>query len=199
MTKDGRSLTRCSPAGFSLLELLVVVLIMMIIGTIALPNMVTVVSNARLRGGATNLSGLMQNARMLAVNQNKRKSIHFTVLANGAVAFVKDAGDTSNMTSGDPQSQLGTPLTQMIPPFGVSDPTQMDSTILGFTPLTSDPTFSPTGLPCSYSGGSCTPNVGFVYYFKDRRPMGKSGWAAVSISPAGRLKRWFWNGSAWGD
>jgi hypothetical protein len=51
-------------------------------------------------------------------------------------------------------------------------------------------------LPCTYSGGNCT-SAGFVYYFMDHRPMGRSGWAAVSISPAGRLKRWFWSGSTW--
>src|SRR5262245_39690630 len=86
MTKDGLTMTRRPSSGFSLLELLVVVLIMMVIGVIALPNMVNVVSNARLRGGATNLSGLLQNARMIAVKENRVKSVHFTVMTNGAVA-----------------------------------------------------------------------------------------------------------------
>ena len=196
MSKDGRSLSRRRSAGFSLLELAVVVLITVVISIIALPNVVNVVSNARLRGGATNLSGLLQNCRMLAVKENKTKSTHFTVMTNGAVAFVKNAGDTSNITRNDPQVQLGSPLHKKDPPLGTGAPPILAQSDLGFTASNSDPSFTPGGLPCLYSSGSCT-NSGFVFYFFDTRPMGQSGWAAVSISPAGRLGRWFWNGSAW--
>jgi type II secretory pathway pseudopilin PulG len=198
MTKDGLSIFRRPSAGFSLLELVVVVLIMMVIGVIALPNMVNVVSNARLRGGATNLSGLLQNARMVAIKENKTKEIRFTTMINGAVAYVKDASDTAGIVRTDPQVQMGTPLTKMLPPLGTGAPPELTSTELGFTALTTYASFTPSGLPCTYSGGNCT-NAGFVFYFKDRRPLGASGWASVSVSPAGRLKRWFWNGSAWGD
>jgi Tfp pilus assembly protein FimT len=199
MTKECVSISRRLSAGFSLLELSIVVVIMMVIGVIALPNMVTVVSNARLRGGATNLSGLMQNARMVAIKENKTKEVRFTTLTNGAVAYVKNASDTSTtLLQSDPQVQLGTPLTKVVPPLGTGAPPELTSTDLGFTALTTYTSFTPSGLPCSYSGGNCT-NAGFVFYFRDRRPLGASGWAAVSVSPAGRLKRWFWNGSVWGD
>jgi len=186
------------PAGFSLLELTVVVVILMVIGLIALPNMVNVVSNARLRGGATNLAGLLQNCRMVAVKENRTKSTHFTVMANGPVAYVKNATDTSTTPlRKDPQVQLGTPLTKFTTPTGAGAPTTVPSSQLGFTAQTGDPSFTTSGIPCTFSGGNCTPNVGFIYYFKDRRPLGQSGWAAVSISPAGRIKRWFWDGSNW--
>jgi Tfp pilus assembly protein FimT len=182
------------PAGFSLLELIVVTFILIVIGVIALPNMVNVVSNARLHGGATSLSAMLQNCRMLAVKENKTKTTYFDIMANGPVAYVKNATDVNTaLASGDPQVQLGTPLTRYVTPTGADAPTTLDP---GFTASTGNPSFNPSGLPCAYSGGNCT-NSGFVYYFKDRRPMGKSGWAAVSISPAGRIKRWFWDGSNW--
>lgn len=183
-------------SGFSLLELTVVVLILLVVGTISIPTMITVISNARLRGGATNLSGLLQNCRMIAVKENKTKETRFAVMANGPVAYVKDAASTSPLSSADPQAQLGTPLTKYTVPSGVGAPPQLSTSQLGFTAVTSDPSFNSRGIPCIYSLGTCT-NSGFIYYFKDKRPFGTPGWAAVSISPAGRIKRWFWNGSIW--
>src|SRR5439155_8186657 len=127
---------------------------------IALPNMVNVVSNARLRGGATNLSGLLQNCRMVAVKENRTKTTRFTILANGPFAYVKDAPDLSAMDGTDPQVQLGTPLTKVTTPSGTGAPTALNTATLGFTALTSDASFNPAGLPCAYLGGNCT-NAGF--------------------------------------
>jgi prepilin-type N-terminal cleavage/methylation domain-containing protein len=185
-------------SGFTLLELLIVVTLMLVIGAIAIPNMVTIISNARLRGGGTNLSGLFQNARMLAVKENKTKTTHFTVLGNGPVAYVKNPTDSSNVLTTDPQAQLGAPLTRFTTPSGSGAPAALTTTELGFTPATDDPSFNSRGLPCIYASGICTTS-GFIYYFKDRRPYGASGWIAVSISPAGRIKRWVWNRTFWGD
>ena len=184
--------------GFTLLELLIVMTLLLVIGAIAIPNMVTVISNARLRGGGTSLAGLLQNSRMLAVKENKTKTTHFTVLGNGPVAYVKNPTDASAISRTDPQAQLGAPLTRFVTPTGSGAPPALDSTTLGFTPVTDDPSFNSRGLPCLYASGICT-NTGFIFYFKDTRPYGASGWIAVSISPAGRIKRWVWNRTAWGD
>jgi prepilin-type N-terminal cleavage/methylation domain-containing protein len=184
--------------GFSVLELLIVITILLVLGVIAIPNMLTVISNARLQGGGTNLSGLLQNCRMLAVKQNSTMTAHFTVLGNGPTVYVKQADDTSSLNSKDTQVQMGAPLTMVTPPSGPGAPAALTTTELGFTAASTDPSFNSRGLPCAYSGGVCT-NSGFVYYFKDTRPMGRSGWIAVSVSPAGRIRRWVYNGSAWGD
>jgi Tfp pilus assembly protein FimT len=176
---------------------MVVVAILMVITVIAIPNMMTVISNARLQGGGTNLSGLLQNCRTLAIKQNSTMTAHFTVLGNGPVAYVKQAADSSSINGQDPQVQLGAPLTQLTTPTGTGAPAALTTTELGFTAVTTDPSFNSRGLPCAYSGGVCSTS-GFVYYFKDNRPMGKSGWIAVSVSPAGRIKRWVYSGAAWG-
>src|SRR5687767_8084581 len=94
-------------SGFSLLDLAVVVLLLMVLGVIAIPNMVMVISNARLRGGATTLSGLLQSCRMIAVKENRTKTTRFTVLSSGPVAYVKGAADASGLVKTDPQAQLG--------------------------------------------------------------------------------------------
>ncbi len=159
--------------------------------------MMTVISNARLQGGGTNLSGLLQNSRALAIGQNTTMTTHFTILGNGPVAFIKPADDTSPLAHLDPQVQLGAPLIQVPTPTGPGAPAALTTTELGFTAVTTDPSFNSRGLPCAYSAGVC-PTSGFVYYFKDNRSMGKSGWIAVSISPAGRIKRWIYSGTSWG-
>ena len=178
------------------MELLVVLGIIIALVGIGIPSMATIISNARLSGGVTNLSGLLQNCRMMAIKENKTKSAHFTVMANGPVAYVKNAADTSSLLNTDPQAQLGAPLTKFTLPTGSGAPPALTPAQLSFTPVTADPSFNSRGLPCEYVSGVCS-SKGFVYYFKDTRPLGASRWAAVSISPAGRIKRWFWTGAAW--
>ena len=185
-------------AGFSLMEISLVVAIGLIVTTVALPNFITVLATARLHGNITSLSGVLQNCRMTAVKQNMIMTTRFTVVSNGIVAYVKPASDSSGISPRDPQVGLEDPINQLTAPSGPDAPPAISTAIFGFTPQTGNPSFNTRGLPCAYSGGSCS-NQGFVYYFKDTRQGGSSGWAAVSISPAGRIKKWFWNGSVWGD
>src|SRR6188474_2706593 len=105
----GQKKTGCNN-GFSLIELLIVLGIILALIAIGVPSMATIISNARLSGGVTNLSGLLQNCRMMAIKENKVKSAHFTVMANGPVAYVKNAADTSALMTADTQAQLGAPL-----------------------------------------------------------------------------------------
>jgi hypothetical protein len=83
-------------------------------------------------------------------------------------------------------------------PTGVGAPEEIETSVLGFTPQTTEPSFNTRGLPCVYDDGICT-NDGFLFYFKDTSRQGSQGWAALSISPAGRIKKWFWTGGSWVD
>lgn len=188
------------PAGFSLIELTVVVSILLVVSAIFTPAVITVVANARLRGGTTSLSGMLQSCRMIAVKQNRTMSVHFTVISHGPLVYVKEATVSSpTVASTDPQVELGAPVTLVSSLSTPGAPSiALDNSILGFAPATSDASFNPRGSPCAYSGGNCT-NSGFVYYLTDTRPLGKNGWAAVTISPAGRIQKWFWNGYGWGS
>ena len=185
-------------SGFSLLEVMIVASIGMILSVTALPNMVSGISSMRLRSSMTSLAGVLQNCRMLAVKHNKVMSTHFDPRTYGLMAYVKRANDTSSLVASDSQVELEAPVSRVTTPSGAGAPAVLDNTVLGFTPQTGDPSFNQTGLPCAYSGGNC-PNYGFIYYFHDSRPAGQTGWAALSISPAGRLKKWYWNGSSWTD
>src|SRR5262245_1400251 len=150
----------------------------MVVTATALPNMITGISNMRLRSSMTSLAGVLQNCRMLAVKQNRHMTTHFSPNSYGVMAFVKRATDTSSMSSGDSQVELEAPVIRVTVPSGPGAPAPIDTTTLGFTPQTSEPSFNTTGLPCAYSSGAC-PNYGFIYYFHDSRPQGKVGWAAL--------------------
>ena len=192
-------------AGFSLLEVMTVAAISMVDTMTAVPNMMTGIGNMRLRSSMTSLSGVLQNCRMLAVKQNLTMTTHFIAdtygSTQGVMAYVKQATALNQLDTSDSQVQLEEPIVQVTAPSGPGAPLalDLDPTIqLGFTPQTGDPSFNSTGLPCAYNSGTC-PNGGFAYYFHDSRPAGQTGWAALSISPAGRLKKWYWNGSTWTD
>jgi prepilin-type N-terminal cleavage/methylation domain-containing protein len=184
--------------GFSLVEISVVLGIALILGAITVPNMVAVIAHSRLHAGLASMSGLVQNCRMLAVKQNKTLSALFEAEDDALVGYVKSVTDTSPRKSSDPQVKWEAPIAMVTAPFGDDPPAPLGSTELGFSPQTVIPSFNARGLPCVYVSGVCT-NHGFLYYFKDTRLQGGKGWAALSITPAGRIKKWFWNGHEWTD
>jgi Tfp pilus assembly protein FimT len=189
---------RIRQSGFSLLEAMAISSIGMMLTVVAVPNIVTSVGNMRLRSSMTSLAGVLQNCRVLAVKNNRHMTTHFDTENYGILAYVKLSTDTTSVQTGNSQVELEAPVTRVTAPSGPGAPSALSTTSLGFTPQTGEPSFNPTGLPCAYSAGLC-PNRGFVYYFHDTRPQGQMGWAALSISPAGRLKKWYWNGSSWTD
>ena len=191
-------------AGFSMLQLVVVIAIAATVTAMALPSVLDVVANVRLRSGMNSLGGIFHECRAVAIKQNKLMTTQFTSLSYGPFAYVKDAtltGSAAARSASDPQVGLGSPMSRVTSISGVSGaPPALTSTQLGFTPQANDPlaTFNPRGLPCLYANGTCTANVGFAFYFSDTRARGRNGWGALSISPAGRIKVWIWNGSTWG-
>ena len=63
-----------------------------------------------------------------------------------------------------------------------------------------DPYFNSRGMPClpNLLTGVCGPTTGFLYYYKFKGG-GALRWGATSISPAGRIQSWYWNGTSWGN
>jgi prepilin-type N-terminal cleavage/methylation domain-containing protein len=195
-----------SQKGMTLIEMMTVSSLLLVISAAAMPNMMNVIGNALLRGAASSLSGIIQLSRARAIKQNQPMTVFFVALNGGPYAYVKNAASSdTSLTSVDPLCkinetchvvQLGAPVIQVTVPSGSIPP--LDPSVIGFTPLTYPdlPTFNSRGLPCKYTGTGCT-NSGFAYYFTDIRT--NAGWTAVSISPAGRISRYFWDGSKWAN
>lgn len=180
--------------GFSLVEVLMVLAIVLTLSTIAIANIAAVVSSARIHAGISSMSGLLQNTRITAVKRNKTLTAHLDSEDGALVGYIKPAADTSPRTSTDTQVEWESPVVRMSTPTGDGAPDAITATDLGFTPLSTDISFNSRGLPCTYSGGICT-NSGFLYYFKDTSREGGQGWAALSVSPAGKITKWFWSPS----
>jgi len=71
-------------AGFSLQEVLVVVALGLIITAVGLPAMANAIANMKLRASMTSVSGLLQNARAIAVQQNKTNTACHLWFWNGS-------------------------------------------------------------------------------------------------------------------
>jgi Tfp pilus assembly protein PilE len=189
--------------GFSLFELAVVLGVGMILTAIALPRMNNVIAMQKLRGSMTTASSFLQNVRMLAIKKNRTMTafaFNRTQPPYSLVYWTKESTDSSSFSPEFSQVELEAPITPMDTPAGPGAPTALTLTQLGLlvNPEVTEPSFNSRGLPCKIASPDCD-NKAFIKYFKDNRIAGSGGWAAVSITPAGRIKRWFWNGSAWTD
>jgi len=189
--------------GFSVLELVIVCAVALCLAAIMAPEFLRISYDIRLKAAASNLSGLMQRARILAAKQNATYGIAYGAI-NGAEVACVDLNLSNTCTSGEP---LVTFSPSILPASGA--PTGASGqpsayVLVGDTGTTSyDNTtilaYSPRGLPCAYVSSTCSiPAAGyFVYYLTDTRSDGSTGWAAVVVTRAGRTKAVTWNGSSW--
>jgi prepilin-type N-terminal cleavage/methylation domain-containing protein len=190
-------------SGFSLIELLVVMAVLLIVAAFAVPTVVNTIDAYKVRGSMTSINGLTQRCRLLALKKNS--SAHLYVQSNSGTVtmFCKDITDSvQTLVSSDPQIQLSSQFS--IPGTPTGGPTLLTATTMwgssGSTFNTdSDPYFNSRGLPCNAVsvGTACTSVTGYVYYVKYTSR--SSRWMAVSISPASRIQDWFWNGTGWGN
>jgi len=196
-----RSRGNAASKGFSLTEIIVVLAIMMTLAGVAFPIFTKISYNIRLKSAATNLSGLMQQARILAARQNAIYTIAIPTAGGQACIDLNLDGVcqstepvimfNSNITpaTGAPNGTGGTPTAYVL--IGDTGTTNYDNaTTLGY---------SARGLPCAYVSSTCsTPAAGyFVYYLRDARADGTTGWAAVVVTRTGRTKSYTWNGASW--
>ncbi|MGZ4819318.1 MAG: pilus assembly FimT family protein [Terriglobales bacterium] len=191
---------RSRAAGFSMLELAIVLAMILAATTIAVPSMVTVVANANLHKGMSSLASVFQNGRTLAVKQNTISRIRFQLNNKNWVAYVDNGLNPAGLTTSSAQLWLPRNFSKVAAPSG-TNPTPLDTATCGSTisPDTTDDTyFNQLGIPCQYSSGTCSSSQAFAYYFTYQGTLNMStSWAAMCVSPAGRFKAWYWSGSAW--
>jgi type II secretory pathway pseudopilin PulG len=201
---------RQSWAGFSLLELMAVVGIVMIVAAIAILNVQKLTRSVRLYGAGTDYSNLLQNARVRAVKDDKYYTVLTDTVANPPIAFVDINGNgTYDSALHEPMmpfrsNTAPTPFAsgpsvanlkmQFLPPT----PSGQASVAAGGGP----PTFGPRGLPCTPiagAGGTTCPYLtppnftptSFITFIQG--PNG--GWGAVTVTPAGRIRQWAYDGA----
>jgi prepilin-type N-terminal cleavage/methylation domain-containing protein len=192
--------------GFTLLEMLVVIAMAMVIAATAAPTMTQVVSNARIRGTMSGMATYTQRVRADAIRTNTTKSI-WNILSSGEyMVYSADgnntppglAGADGLMPAGKQVVYVGNPTSSNVP--AILDTTMAfgSSTIAVANGAIS---FNSRGIPCLWdtSTGLCgnSGSQAFVWYYVFQPPFGSNRWAALSVSPAGRIKNWYWDGAAW--
>jgi type II secretory pathway pseudopilin PulG len=193
--------------GFSLIELLVVVLVVMVVAAIAVPNVLLAVSNIRLRASAGALGGLMQQARILAAKNNTAYVVLFGTQNGAQIAYIRDPNNgLGAYVAGEPLMEFsGTTVPAAGVPTSTGQPTAYvlaGDSGSGSYDNTNTIGFTGRGLPCNYdtttTPATCStpPAKYFTYYMLDTR-VGGSGWAAVLVTKGGRTKIVTWNGAAW--
>ncbi|MGH9492236.1 MAG: prepilin-type N-terminal cleavage/methylation domain-containing protein [Terriglobales bacterium] len=201
-------------SGFSLIELLIVIAIIMVIAAMATPNIMNAINSIRLRGSASEVAGLLQQCRQAAVRNNRYYTIRPANVTGAQAAFV----DLNSNTTFDNVAPAPEPLIQFAANVNVvfagapNTANLINQCCSTFTPQAANvlPSFNARGLPCvGPAGGTPPPNsvcnirdpggntVGFVYYMNQTRPFGAVGWAAVTVTPAGRIRVWTYSGSTW--
>ena len=195
--------SRAKTSGFTLIELLVVVAIILVIAAFAIPNMLMTMDAYRVRGTLSTASGMAQRARMQSIRRNTTQRMYFTTNTGKVVIYYKDANaavGTLQTTDG----QFWMPGQFAIAGTPTGGPTLLTGTTMWGSSVTPnvnvDMYFNSRGLPClsAVAGAVCAPTSGFVYYFSYLTGA-RTRWSALSVSPAGRIQNWYWNGNGWGN
>ena len=199
--------SRNGQRGFSLVELLVVMAIILIISAMAIPNIVTAVRSARLRSAGSEIAGFLEQVRMTAVRENKTIYIRNKVV-NTATTWYADKNINRQLEVSEPS--IGMAPTLQIVNAGAPAPT---ATMLALNPggdaftqlktmtdgtaAVPDMGFNSRGLPCHVvASGACNRlsaanvSTNMVLYLKNET----NAYVAITVSGNGKVKIWAWDG-----
>lgn len=174
-----------------MVELMIVCVIMVLIATLAVPNILQTYRNYQLDAAGHSVASLLQQARMQAVKTNQPVYVNYPGLSPNMV-YITDAPGNA-YASGNPDVEISTAISFQPPPTTAFH-AQLDAYITG-TPKTGTATgtigFNARGLPCvadlanpmvcSLPAGTS----GFEWFMQST-----GGWEAVTVTSSGRIKAW---------
>lgn len=212
-----------SQPGFSLTELLVVLAIILIVGGLSLPSISRTIDSAKLKSAAQQVANIYQQTRIRSAQDNTYYDVQAGMAGISPAQMCLDLDGDGVCGANEPQVQLP-PQVALI---STGMPVQLDPATLGFSPLTTDSSstysqkglqvhalaWNARGLPCqrTSSTSACTNwtttavgagPVAWVQYLQLRRTADEADYAAVTVSPTGRIKTWIYapaqnGGRAW--
>ena len=212
---------RARSAGFTTLEVVVAIAVVLIMSSIAVPQFMSMMHASKLRGAVSDFASIVQVQRLRAVDDDRYYSSYVVPAGTNRPqeAFVDIYPQNNNGTSGsggatinpnDPavvvslevlrRPAANAPATgalqaQVLP---ANSPVAMRDGGAPGTPVT----FGPRGLPCAPTGvigGTVCDSLGgataYWIFFQDNITQ---NWGAVTVTPAGRIRRWIFNNAAAG-
>jgi type II secretory pathway pseudopilin PulG len=177
---------RKAESGFSLIELSVSVVVMMIIAAIAIPSILQGWNSYRLTSAADSVAGILERTRFEAIHRNGRLSCIGNLAGNVFQVGIDENGN-GRIDPNEPQVILAGPATLV--GAGVAPaPASMGATYAGaVVPPANTVTFDARGTV--FFGGVPGGPVPYVAYIGiTNRPT--YGYRAVTITPMGQVKTW---------
>jgi Tfp pilus assembly protein FimT len=190
---------RSAIAGFSIVELVVSLSVMLILTAIAIPTLMRSLRTYQLNDAATRLAAMLKFTRFEAVRRNTQ--INFLMQASGAGWLVgTDSNISGNIDPTDKQELIAGFATLL--PSGVAPPPTAITNALGGTALTTKSgaagtiTFDARGAIRTAIGGAVSGSTYVFYIGSNNDP--EFGFRAVILLPSGTTQIWTApNGGAW--
>lgn len=210
--------------GFTLLELLIVLVVMMVVTVAAFPTISKNLQVIRLQNSAQNVASILQRTRILAVRNNSFYSVVFNTAANNGQEACLDTNYDGSCGAGEPVVQLSSnvslvtngtgPSTAQITCGPLTTPCPAGFTGLNYfaQPSTVLDSYNARGLPCVGNPATTQPNpttnqvcnefdaaskpVGFLYLLQYTGSNGNT-YAAVTVTPSGLVTVWLNSGTSW--
>lgn len=198
MMSGKRQLRKTGEAGFSLLEMIVVVAIFVILVAIAAPSFTRALRRYQLETSARNVANMIQRARYEAIRANR----NVTVIAGGGAPTMYgiDFNGNNNLDPGEPRLPFSTPVRMM--PGGSGQPAlaTMGPNYAGAqipNALTISMSLRGTSMRRVTAGGQnyfVEANAVYILYLQHQSD---NSWAAVTVTPGGRVRVWFFGATTW--
>ncbi len=184
--------------GFTLLELMIVVAILLVISAMGIPRALDSLNSIRLHSAAQDYAELIMQVRMRAVRDNAT----YQAGCASPTTSTLDACTTTFVIQTLANVQVSSSVSAQVPSNVVFSSTAPSTALSpGFTTassVTAQPAFNGRGLPCQVSSGVCTVgSTGYLNYLKLTSGSATTGWAAVTVSPGGRTRVWMFDGTKW--
>jgi len=210
-----RQTTSKRQVGFTMIELMVVLVIMLIVAGIAIPNIMSAIHITKLRDAGSDVSSVSQAARIRAVQDNRFYSVRlFAGPPQQAYADIYPQSATGASGNGgtsvaalDPTNPISTEVTAQAAAnapntanlYGQFLPAGSTLVVNDGSAAASPITFGPRGLPCAAlaaTGGTvCDRGGGPTAFWIFFQNIPTQAWEAVTVSPSGRIRKWLFSGT----
>ena len=201
------------------MEVVIVLSIVLVVSALATPSIISSVAAVKMTSTAQAFASLLQDARMKAARDNQTYAVSCVQTDNSNPAAIDgcqilfidvDGSHTLNTSGNLSKMELDIQVSGAVK-FTTTPPSTTVDSALSYSPNPTAASVTPVGmayfnargLACQFESGRCVnitsanKQTGFLYYMTSRDVLGNTHYAAVSVSPSGRIKVWKFNGTVW--